>query len=201
MPLLSVLLLLWQANVPPSDTPTATVRAYFSLPQYVRALDAPVTDQQESDVKRRLGDRFRAIFADTLLRDYLGWLESSSLENEDLPILANRIGDVARVSVDAATTSGRTAFVSATADVKQFFSDEYGLRDAGDLFARFPIENVTREHVEDQLRRELVPESLSFEVASTKRYVFRLIDGSGGWRIAEVWERALRSDLTIERPH
>jgi hypothetical protein len=167
----------------------------------VRALDAPVTDQQESDVKRRLDDRFRAIFADTLLRDYLGWLETSSLETEDLPVLINRIGDVARVSVDADATSGRTTFVIATADVKQVFSEDSGLHDVGDLFVRFPIDNVTRKHVEDQLRREPIPESLSFDVTSTKRYVFKLIESGGGWRITEVWERAVRSELTIERPH
>jgi hypothetical protein len=88
---LAMLLLLWQANAPPPDTPTATVRDYFALPQYVRALKAPTTDQQEAGVKQRLGDRFRAIFAEDLLRGYLGWLETSSLETEDLPTLANRI--------------------------------------------------------------------------------------------------------------
>jgi hypothetical protein len=29
--------------------------------------------------------------------------------------------------------------------------------------------------------------------------VFKLIDGRNGWRIAEVWERVLHSNLTIER--
>ncbi|HWB29883.1 MAG TPA: hypothetical protein VG736_05210 [Vicinamibacterales bacterium] len=201
MPLLPMLLLLWQTNAPPSNTPAAAVRAYFDLPQYVHALAAPTTDRQAFIVKQRLSDRFRAIFADTLLRDYLGWLESSSLETEDLPILANRIGDVARVSIDTDAASRRMAFVSATADVKQVFSEDVGLYDVGDLFVRFPIGNVTREHVEDQLRREPVPESLSFEVTSTKRYVFKLIESGGGWRITEVWERTVRSDLTIERPH
>jgi hypothetical protein len=198
--LLAMLLLLWQVNVTPSDTPAATVRAYFSLPQDVRALKAPTTDQQEAGVKQRLGDRFRAIFAEDLLRGYLGWLETSSLETEDLPTLVNRIGDVARVSIDATATSGRTAFVSATADVKQVFSEEFGLRDVDDLFVRFPIENVRREQIDNQLRHEPVPESLSFDVTSTKRYVFKLIDGRNGWRIAEMWERVLHSNLTIERP-
>jgi hypothetical protein len=201
MSLLAMLLLLWQANVPPSGTPAAAVRVYFDLPRYVRALDAPATDQQEAAVKRRLGDRFRAIFADTLLRDYLGWLETSSLETDDLPILVNRIGNVRRVSIDASTTSGRIAFVTATVDVTQVFSEDFGLRDVGDLFIRFPIENVTREQVDEQLRREPVPEGLSFEVAATKRYVFKLIKDGGGWRITEAWQRAVRSDLTIERPH
>jgi hypothetical protein len=198
--LLAMLLLLWQVNVTPSDTPAATVRAYFALPQDVRALKAPTTDQQEAGVKQRLGDRFRAIFAEDLLRGYLGWLETSSLETEDLPTLVNRIGDVARVSIDATATSGRTAFVSATADVKQVFSEEFGLRDVDDLFVRFPIENVRREQIDNQLRHEPVPESLSFDVTSTKRYVFKLIDGRNGWRIAEMWERVLHSNLTIERP-
>jgi hypothetical protein len=197
---LAMLLLLWQVNVPLSDTPAAAVGAYFALPQYVRTLKAPTTGQQEAGVKQRLGDRFRVIFAEDLLRSYLDWLETSSLETEDLPTLVNRIGDVARVSIDATATSGRTAFVSATAEVKQVFSEDFGLRDVDDLFVRFPIENATREQVDNQLRHEPVPESLSFEVTSTKRYVFRLIDDRNGWRIAEVWERVLHSNLTIERP-
>jgi hypothetical protein len=198
--MISILLLL-QINVQSADPLVRVVHEYFDLPRYVRTLGAPTSEQQEATFKQRLANHFREMFAGDLLSRYLESIASLSLETEDLDIVVGRVGDVRTLSVDASVASAEAAFVTTTASVRQIVNEEFGFKGVDDLFARFPIDNVTREDVDSQLRHEAVPESLSFSVESTKRYVFRLDKTRDGWRIAEVWDRVTHAHLTIERPH
>jgi hypothetical protein len=179
----------------------AAVDAYFALPTYVASLRQSTVAASGRSFKQRVRAQFARVFADPLLTTETRWLESVNLETEDVPLLMNRIGEARVLALDTEIVSGDRAFVIATVEVRQMFSEDFGLGSVAGLFRRFPIANMSVQQAESVVEQDPVPESLTFVVTSEKRFAFRMSRKDDQWRIAEVWDRPVTSMLQIDRPH
>lgn len=158
---------------------------FLHMPETIETvLNQPIRSDEK---KRALIHEFKETCTEPLASALTAWVNSTSLDSGDYPDAIESIrsnGAVPRSGI--VDVSGDSATAVYEVETTEVFSLASNLPSVDDLFARYPISNLTKNEVHEILSGQVVPELAEFSVTSEKRLTIQLHRVASQWKVSQV---------------